>query len=67
MAGLSPEYIFDSMVCQNNYSRVYYRKEMPRRLHYSLTDRIGDVVIDMDDSFMFMKFAATHKNRSGQG
>ncbi|WAR23185.1 PDE-like protein [Mya arenaria] len=47
------ETIVESLQCKSANARVFSRKDIPVRHHYSNNDRIGEVVVDVHDSWLF--------------
>ncbi|CDW53869.1 ectonucleotide pyrophosphatase:phosphodiesterase [Trichuris trichiura] len=44
--GMKSEEVYEQLSCQNLPLRVYTRSDVPKRFHYSSSNRIGDLVID---------------------
>lgn len=50
--GTSAEDIFHRLHCKNRHLRVFLKKDMPKRLHYSSNRRIGQIIAIAEDTWL---------------
>uniref|UniRef100_A0A5S6QDS5 NUC domain-containing protein n=1 Tax=Trichuris muris TaxID=70415 RepID=A0A5S6QDS5_TRIMR len=43
---MNPDEVYEKLSCRNHPFRIYKRADIPKRFHYSSSNRIGDLIID---------------------
>ncbi|KAL4236876.1 ectonucleotide pyrophosphatase phosphodiesterase [Mactra antiquata] len=49
---VATEEVVDSLTCKNSHLNVFSRKTTPIRHHYTNNDRIGEVLLDIEDTWL---------------
>ncbi|KAK7482281.1 hypothetical protein BaRGS_00026524, partial [Batillaria attramentaria] len=49
---LDPKEIEESLECETNHYRVFTKDSVPKRFHFANNDRIGDVIVDVQDGWL---------------
>ncbi|XP_015752630.1 PREDICTED: ectonucleotide pyrophosphatase/phosphodiesterase family member 3-like [Acropora digitifera] len=51
-SGISAEDIVNRLHCKSPHLRVFLKKDLPKRLHYSLNRRIGQIILIAEDEWL---------------